>query len=280
MNRTRTRTALAAATVITGLALAACGGPATPTAVPAAAPAAITTTDTTPASTTTTDAPPASTAIDTPPATTTDAPPAGTTTPPTPVPPVAPAPRPTVPVQPAAPVSPAPDTPPPVAPAPALVPMSPVNQPPAPAPAPAPAQPAPRPVAAPVVQAPPPATVASSWSGIYDAFTASHPGPSYRVADTGNFGNTNTNGAGTVVLVSIAPRTPVGILQSVLLHEYAHFRQNRAYGPGLGYAARAVGSPNLDHAADCWALGHGATWVNYGCTNTPAVQGILARMGD
>ena len=124
-----------------------------------------------------------------------------------------------------------------------------------------------------------PAPTVSSWSGIFNAFTASHPGPTWRVADTGNFGNTNTNGAGTVVLVSIAPRTPVNILESVMLHEYAHFLQNRIYGPGLGYAVRAVGSPNLDHAADCWAQEHGATWLNYGCTRTPQVQGILARMG-
>lgn len=142
-------------------------------------------------------------------------------------------------------------------------------------------------VPAPVVQAPPPpatpARVApapvSGWSGIYAAFVASHPGPSYRVWDTGNYGNTTSDGSGTVVTVSIAPRTPVDILYSVMAHEYGHYRQNRIYGPGLGYAVRAVGSVDLDHAADCFALAHGATWVNYGCTSSPAVQGILARMG-
>lgn len=126
---------------------------------------------------------------------------------------------------------------------------------------------------------PPPGAAISSWSGIYAAFVNSHPGPIYRVADTGNFGNTTSDGSGTVVTVSIAPRTPVDILYSVMVHEYGHYRQNHAYGPGLGYAVRAVGSANLDHAADCFALAHGATWVNYGCTSSPAVQGILARMG-
>lgn len=272
----RTRTALIGFAAAADLALTGCGTN-TPTAAPhhAAAPAL---------------AAPAATSTVTPAPSTSTPTPAPSTAPPV-DPTATPPPRPTVPVthsqtpeaapathapQPAA-VAPLPqptDAPP----APTEVP---VIHPPAPAPAPAPA--APRPVAVPVVQAPPPppppAPAISSWSGIYDAFVASHPGPTYRVWDTGNFGNTTTNGAGTVVTVSIAPRAPTNILQSVLLHEYGHFRQNHAYGPGLGYAVRAVGSQNLDHAADCWAAAHGASWLNYGCTRTPAVQGILARMG-
>lgn len=104
----------------------------------------------------------------------------------------------------------------------------------------------------------------SSWQATFDAFAASHPGPAWVVADRGAWGRTESSTASDVKIF-IAPRTPEGKLRSVMLHEYAHYRQAQAFG-GIGTAIATYGAPLLDASADCWAKAHGATWLGYGCT--------------
>lgn len=61
--------------------------------------------------------------------------------------------------------------------------------------------------------------------------------------------------------VWIDPDMPLEYRYSVMIHEYAHVLQDRQYG-GLD-AARGV--EDIESDADCYALAHGATWINYGC---------------
>lgn len=70
--------------------------------------------------------------------------------------------------------------------------------------------------------------------------------------------------------VYVSPRTPRARLYSVVVHEYSHLLQVRAYDGDVGAAVHAMnrrfagtGLTGAERAADCMALLQGATWTNY-----------------
>jgi hypothetical protein len=73
----------------------------------------------------------------------------------------------------------------------------------------------------------------------------------------GSWGATDSNRN-----VWIDPGTPESYRYSVMIHEERHVLQVQQYGNLTN--ARAV--MDIESDADCYALAHGATWVDYGCT--------------
>jgi hypothetical protein len=102
----------------------------------------------------------------------------------------------------------------------------------------------------------------SDWQAVFDRTAAELAGTFY-AEDKGAWGATQLDTGE----VWIAPRTPLSVLRSVMIHESAHVVQGRTFGGYFRAIETMAPYGGIEVTADCWALAHGATWTNYGCTS-------------
>lgn len=117
------------------------------------------------------------------------------------------------------------------------------------------AGPIPTPISAPTVQEAPAQIEYANWM---EALLPS--------VDPNHYGNWNFYrnggwGASDGVNIYIDPDSPSDLHYSIMVHEYAHLLQKRAYGS-------IWNSPDTEHEADCIALELGATWLDYSCPDS------------
>lgn len=85
--------------------------------------------------------------------------------------------------------------------------------------------------------------------------------------------------------IYISPRTPPSRLYSVVVHEWSHLLQVRAYDGDVGAAVRAMnrhfggtGVTGAERGADCMTLLQGGTWTNYTSCSDPDWRQAAQRL--
>ncbi len=126
----------------------------------------------------------------------------------------------------------------------------------------------------------------TSWTAL-NAAIARIPGyrqGAIRWSVTDRYGHYGTTDLATSAIY-ISPGVPVGLLDSVVRHEYAHVVSVRAYGgqwrtarDAMNAAFGGSGMAGAERAADCMARALGATWTHHTSCSSSAWQAMGRRL--